>query len=526
MDSQSRRVSIVVVGLLIAFLAIRSATIPRDPSVTKAFSHDSAYICIIAEQLLAGQGYTNPAHWLVFLNPPKLPMPYHNANPGYPTAIAAMALPTGKDNVARAGLMVNILFSGLLATFTYLLVKAYRLDWKVALAAAVASLLHPVVWQYTYSVLPDTMMTALSVGVIFLLCARIPWPWSWIAAGALFGFAWLVRSTAILLIPPILFGVIRRDGFRRAVPSFVLFLVAAGVVASPWLIHTQRVWGSPFRSDAGFYWLLNYYAAPFGGNVLKFFHSMTPPPTLGEILRTDLGGFTTNLVQSIPELIYRFVRGISAKSKSYLVILAFGFASTLWLGRRQLKTWEWQAGALLLFLNSLALLPRANTAEIRYFMVSIVLIAIWIAVQFCEGVKAWKDGRATTLDKIAVLLLICTAIGSVKEDVRASQDYVKTNPERLQIREIARKVVQITSKTPVVLEDPYFYTFYTHGVSALQAPYTDKPHLLTYMDRYGARFLLVKDDELADMFTVQNFPFEPEFSARERLDDYTLWERN
>src|SRR5262249_19737180 len=191
---QAYRVGLRVLGLLLTYLLVKLVLIPRDPSVTSSMAHDGGYICIVAEQLLAGQGFVNPGHCLWFLNPDRLPIPFHNQNPGYPTAVAGVAWLFGID-VVRAAIMVSILASGLLAGFVYLLVRSYRPGWQAALSAAVAVLAVPFAWQLSSRVAPDVLTAALSIGAIAVLCAPIPRPWNWIAAGVLFGLAWLVRST-------------------------------------------------------------------------------------------------------------------------------------------------------------------------------------------------------------------------------------------------------------------------------------------------------------------------------------------
>src|SRR5712664_592271 len=86
------------IGVIIAvsvYILLRIVTIPAHPESTNGFWHDSAYLTIIARNLLAGRGYVNDAHWLVFLNPDTLPMPYHNGNPLYPTLMAVISFASG-----------------------------------------------------------------------------------------------------------------------------------------------------------------------------------------------------------------------------------------------------------------------------------------------------------------------------------------------------------------------------------------------------------------------------------------------
>src|SRR5262245_30605503 len=107
-------------AVVAAYAALRLVLLPPgDPSL-KGFSHDSAYITLVAQNLLDGRGYVNDAHWLVFLDPPALPIPYHNANPLYPTLIAGVSLITGLNPIA-AGFAVSALSGvGVLAALLWL----------------------------------------------------------------------------------------------------------------------------------------------------------------------------------------------------------------------------------------------------------------------------------------------------------------------------------------------------------------------------------------------------------------------
>src|SRR5262245_31338304 len=71
----------LLVGL---YVALRWLLIPAAGEQAAGFSHASAYLTTVAANLRAGRGYVNDAHWLVFLRPASLPMPYHNANRSTP----------------------------------------------------------------------------------------------------------------------------------------------------------------------------------------------------------------------------------------------------------------------------------------------------------------------------------------------------------------------------------------------------------------------------------------------------------
>ena len=54
-----------IVACLIVYAVLRIALIPSAADVTKSFSHDSAYIAIVARNLLAGRGLVNDAAYRI-----------------------------------------------------------------------------------------------------------------------------------------------------------------------------------------------------------------------------------------------------------------------------------------------------------------------------------------------------------------------------------------------------------------------------------------------------------------------------
>jgi 4-amino-4-deoxy-L-arabinose transferase-like glycosyltransferase len=511
-------------ALLLAYLAVRLALIPADVSVTSAQSHDGSYICIVAGRLVQGLGYTNPAHWLVFLNPPSLPMPYHNANPGYPTLVAATMAALGTD-APRAGVIVSLLSSGAIAALLYGLVRSFGRGPGTAAVAAAAGLLLPESWTLSFRIAPDLLMTALSLAVIYVAYARPAGALNALAAGVLFGLAWLVRSTAMLLLPPLAYALLLRDGVRRTAISVALVLAAAAVTISPWLAHNQATWGKPFRSDAGYYWLQDYHAREFGGDIGRYWRSTTTPPGLGEVVRADPSGFAEHLARGVPVLVYRFLAGLSGWSKPLLAALLGGLGGALWLGRRHLLSREGQAMTLLLVGTLASLLPRAGSLEARYVLVSVVLLAAWMATMAADGAIAWREGRSTRRDRVAVALLAIAGLACVATDAANLPEELRVRPGREAARARARAVAEATGRAPIVVHDPYFYTLDTGGVSALEPPYTDKAGLLSYMERYGARHLLLPEDPQAVPFLGSPPPFGPELAVRRRYGDYQLLER-
>src|SRR5205823_2700114 len=108
--SNSRSEWLLVASVLILYVLARMLLIPARAEFTHAFTHDSAYLATTAGNVVSGKGYVNDALWLVFMMPQTLPMPYHNANPLFPTLAAGIAF-VGQYDVFRSGFVVAALGS-------------------------------------------------------------------------------------------------------------------------------------------------------------------------------------------------------------------------------------------------------------------------------------------------------------------------------------------------------------------------------------------------------------------------------
>ena len=198
----------------LALGALRLSLLPLDTDLSLAFSHDSAYVAIVARNLLHGKGWVNDASWLVFLHPARLPMPYRNANPLYPLVTALAARICG-ISVVKAGLLVAALASVGLLLATYFLVSHYLKRPGIALPIAAAVTIFPPLWEDSLRMLPDSLHLALLMaGIAFFV--RAERPLCAVAAGILLGAAWLTRSTAALAAPALAVYAFRMWRGRKA----------------------------------------------------------------------------------------------------------------------------------------------------------------------------------------------------------------------------------------------------------------------------------------------------------------------
>ena len=246
------------IGLLLLSWLARLWGVPPHPELSISMSHDSAYIVQLAQNLGAGKGFVNDATFLTFLNLGRPPVPYHNANPLYACLIVLWSKISGWG-APQAGVALSITAHTLAMGLVFLLLNRLgTAEVPAAVGAALAGLF-PSTWRESYAILPDMMALFWMVLTAYLLVEAVQRKgyWWWATAGAAFGLAWLTRSTALFLLPALAWYGWRKASFRLA--SSAVFGGAALLVCLPWLIHTQLVWGNPFRSDGVWYWLQDYY---------------------------------------------------------------------------------------------------------------------------------------------------------------------------------------------------------------------------------------------------------------------------
>jgi 4-amino-4-deoxy-L-arabinose transferase-like glycosyltransferase len=493
---------------MLAYAIFRMAVIPSDAAAVGGFKHDGAYIGIVADQVRAGHGLVNPAHFFLFLNPEKLPMPYHNANPGYPLAVAGVASLLHSDAI-RAGLIISALASLLLMSGIFFLVHNYIGDWRIPLAIAFLIALFPANWADSLNVVPDALCTALGIWALAVVTRKQQSWWSALLVGALLGGSWLCRSSALLLWPAVLWFLIRRYSPRQAARLIVLVGLAFVAVIMPWLIHTYKVWGSPFRSDASYSMLQSYYALRFGNDVSRFWRSLDTPPTFGAILKTEPLAFIRYYFRQIPVLAYMLLAELTDWHKVYLLpllglsISALASVRTLW------RTPEFQAAAILIFLELAILNVRASSLELRYLGPALIVFLLLALVPLKSGPR-W----------LAFTVIACFAWMSIY-DIALFRALARPNNENIQTREDYLAVAH-EFPGPVIVATPYFFTYYS-GRSALSPPYANKADLLGFMDKYSVRYLALPTAQLSYYYDMNSLA--PAIQPVKQVGSLSVFER-
>ncbi|HUA63313.1 MAG TPA: glycosyltransferase family 39 protein [Verrucomicrobiae bacterium] len=510
--SFTRRQRMLVAASVIFYGLLRVVLIPADPSITENFSHDSAYNSIVADNLLHGKGLTNDAHWLIFLNPPKLPMPFHNANPLYVLLSAAVA-GAWHCSTPYAACIVSILGSILLGIGIHFCVRRFCPNDWIALLCAAGVVLFPSNWKESFAIVPDALATALC----YCTVAAVVWStrsWHWLAAGAAFGLAWLTRSTATLILPAVFLWLFLKHGLRRSLVAMMLFLVAALAVASPWLYHTAITRGSPFASDAGYYWLQNFYAARNGITVDQYWRSVAPPPGIGYTLTRSFFQLADFTIRGVRPAVWLLAAGLADSYKPWFALLSLAALAGVLCLRGRWRNSEMAAACLIAVLTLFSISVRAAGAEPRYFSVANCLLALLILQPFLVR----RPRPIWILAPVSAYLVLAL----VPQDIRAIQHARRPFQALVTYKAMATEAAENLSRGDSVITDwPYWFTYYT-GHSAISPPYPGRSELFGAMRRYHAAWLLLPQARIDYYYPGSPGKLAPELTVAKTVGNYVL----
>jgi 4-amino-4-deoxy-L-arabinose transferase-like glycosyltransferase len=498
--------------MLAVYVIVRVLSFPSDLEVTRAVSHDSGYIGIVARNLLAGRGFVNDAHWLMFLDPPALPMYYHNANPLYPALTAALMAVSGAGPVA-AGAFLSILGSALGAVAVFFLVRHFGASERMAIVCAAVPLFLPPLFRISFSMLPD----ALSMGLIFCLLAvvvRARKPWHWVLAGVGFGLAWLTRSTAALVIPAVVVWLLGRRGVRQTLIAGSLCGLGALAVASPWLVRNMKVRGGPFESDSSFYLLIDYYATRGGRSVDELYRSLQPPAPVHD----DVAGILRATAEDTPVAVARVAAAAAQSDVGAAIVLMAAFLCGAWCVLR--RRWNIELVAVVvLFATTIGVFAvRGEHLEPRYMAVCYALLGLLLVAPFGTPLT-----RRTAWLRLPSLLYLVAFL--LPQSVRIATEMRRPDAELLQFRAAATTLDRVIPDTTAVVSHlPYLFTLYT-GRHAVSPPYPGKRELLRVMHRYQASHLVLPADKFADYYRDGPGSLGPELKAVARPPHYLILQR-
>jgi hypothetical protein len=228
-------------------------------------------------------------------------------------------------------------------------------------------------------------------------------------------------------------------------------------------------------------------------------------------MRDDPQGFAIHVLQGIPKvakatLVNWSMANIGAispalpKARTIPGILLGAAVLFFCLNRRWLLSPEGLAIGLYFLIMFLVFAIRGQSFEMRYFNSLSVLFAVFAAAGCLKASDtARRQNRSLALRFGIVLLSAVLWLWIVPAnafEVCRRVNRINDFPVRYRLiaAEVDRRVAR--GKPVVVGTVPYFYTLETSS-PALSIPEASDQFLLTYMDKYGAEYVLLTQEEIA-----------------------------
>jgi len=248
----------------------------------------------IARNLLHGRGFS----WVEDGSVPTM-----TRGPGYTVYLAALMLVTRDDL-----LLMRIIY---LALDSAMAVAVLRMGCRVfndRATGTVAGLFYAIYLLPAWHIMklaPDALFSfvlfmALAAFVAMVESKQRGFRSTWLAvlAGILFGFAILTKQTAVLLLP-VWVGVLllQRQNYRAVVPSVLVWVVAAGIIVTPWLYRNYRLAGTIAPTET-LTWF-NYWYGDFADRNMSNMSAEEFSNAAADYIR-NLGGSGIYLPYSLP----------------------------------------------------------------------------------------------------------------------------------------------------------------------------------------------------------------------------------
>ena len=344
----------------------------------------------LADQLGQGNGFVSPVLFRLYLQPDQLPLPYGGANgPLLSILVAGLYWVFGESLLVAQ--IPMFFFGSLLAPLTFILALNLDVDLPRSFGAGVLVMVNPLLVHQVLSFSTNTPHAAFALAFLVLLCGPMSVRSS-ILMGVAWGFAYLTRYQAVLLVVPFLLVVFSRKKIR------FVHVVATGIAllltTSPWLIRNYLVFDKFLYNYASDYFLV-LGSMPGGINLVRM---ATPPPEQLPYLIDHFGQFVASSV-------YRAWVTLEALSHTLpgnvAVFLGCVIATVrCWSRWRQYLPLLGLAAAMVAFFVPTYFEPR-------YLMLLIPILVI----QGVVGLTSWRlgfDGGHGPRLEIAAVLVVLT----------------------------------------------------------------------------------------------------------------------
>lgn len=193
----------------------------------------------------------------------QLPHPEDNRSPLFPVLLHCGRMFT--RDYFRAAQVVNLLLYALISCCLGIVVMR-RFGAYVALAAMIFVGVSPIFIINTSHIYNDVTM---AMGFCILLMVGHVVPLSPLRAtlgGSAIGALFLIKTSSIFLIPPVMFWFIYH-GNRKQYCNCIFFITAFTLCAFPWMLRNYREFGSPFYQFTGYILFTDSLKEVFGVNV-------------------------------------------------------------------------------------------------------------------------------------------------------------------------------------------------------------------------------------------------------------------
>ncbi len=270
-------------------------------------------------------------------HPQSFPHPEDNRWPLYPMVIRAAMI--FSDDAFAAGQFVNIATFAALFFFVLFAVRK-KFGYLASLSSLVFISVSPILIIYSTHIYPDLALALGFVAVLWSADDLVKTPWRCAAAGGVMGVLFLLKTTAILLLPvfAVLCWIKRRD--KDFLRHILFLLIPFLLLIAPWLIRNTIYFGSPLFQTVNFVMYLDnrgdYYTVGVNPpNLLQYIQMhgaifvflMRPLHGFLNLIR-DFGSFDHGLSCCLLPLCAVGILGLKGKRKIYLPTLAFAVLLT------------------------------------------------------------------------------------------------------------------------------------------------------------------------------------------------------
>jgi hypothetical protein len=421
-------------------------------------------------RLVQGHGFTINYLWQYSGSPDAV---VHPEDHWMPLAAVLAAVPMALLGIGvDAALLPFILIGALLPLPTYLAARRLGAGAEGALFAAAACAVVPEL--VLNSVRTDTTVPfALWVAGALLFAAGSGIRAA-LAAGVCVGLAYLTRNDGVLLVPVGLLTILLLQPQRRVLRAGV-FLLAALVIVTPWLLRNLSAFGALSSPETGSMWFFTHHDDHYAYQRTFSLETLLAAQTPADIIGKRLFEMTAAVVMML-----------EVAGEGLAVALAGGLLLA-WQRRerRILPALAFVAFAFLFYTLLLPYKAQAGSYKKAYLgALPLLLPLAALAVERAFSQATWRRGALLLL----VGLLAMGAVQLVRADARTTSAHLAANEAAAAV---ARALPDTNGDGELVLmtEDPYILSYV--GFASIIYPYEPRDVIAAAAQRYGVDYLLM-----------------------------------